>query len=74
MARRATEIRELTERIEALPVDQQAKLLEVVMTPQMRLRLLVAGVRRRGSVKDERRIDRVVDGAVKRIRRAAGSR
>jgi hypothetical protein len=45
--------------IEALPMDDKAQLLEAVMTPQMRLRLLV---------------NHVVNRAVKRVRRAAGTR
>jgi hypothetical protein len=34
--------------IEALPMDDKAQLLEAVLTPQMRLRILVNQVRRRG--------------------------
>ena len=60
--------------IEALPMDDKAQLLEAVMTPQMRLRLLVNQVRRRGDAGTDRRVDRVVNRAVKRVRRAAGTR
>jgi hypothetical protein len=60
--------------IEALPMDDKAQLLEAVMTPQMRLRLLVNQVRRRGDGGADRHVDRVVNRAVKRVRRAAGTR
>ena len=40
------------------------------MTPQMRLRLLVDQVRRQGAVKDESKIDVIVNQAVKRVRRS----
>jgi hypothetical protein len=60
--------------IEALPMDDKAQLLEAVMTPQMRLRILVNQVRRRGDEGADRHVDRVVNRAVKRVRRAAGTR
>ena len=64
----------IRERIEALPVDDKAQLLEAMMTPQMRLRLLVNQVRRRNDGVSDRHVDRVVNRAVKRVRRAAGTR
>lgn len=60
--------------IEALPMDDKAQLLEAVMTPQMKLRLLVNQVRRRGDAGTDRHVDRVVNRAVKRVRRATGTR
>jgi hypothetical protein len=64
----------IKERIDALPMEDKAQLLEAVMTPQMRLRILVNQVRRRGDGGADGHVDRVVNGAVKRARRAAGTR
>jgi hypothetical protein len=64
----------IKERIEALPIEDKAQLLEAVMTPQMRLRLLVNQVRRRNDGVSDRHVDRVVNQAVKRVRRAASTR
>jgi hypothetical protein len=60
--------------INALPIEDKAQLLEAVMTPQMRLRILVNQVRRRVGGVSDRHVDRVVNKAVKRVRRAAGAR
>ena len=65
--------------VEAVPrhpeiKEDKAQLLEAVMTPQMRLRILVNQVRRRGDAVSNRHVDRVVNKAVKRVRRAAGAR
>jgi hypothetical protein len=65
-------IEDLAEAIVALPFEDQARLLEKVMTPQMRLRLLVDQVRRQGAEPDQSKIDVVVSQAVKRVR--SGSR
>jgi hypothetical protein len=64
----------IKERIDALPMEDKAQLLEAVMTPRMRLRLLVNQVRRRGEAGVDGQVDRVVNRAVKRVRRAAGTR
>lgn len=64
----------IKQRIEALPMEDKAQLLEAVMTPQMRLRVLVNQVRRRGDGVSDHRVDRVVNRAVKRVRRAEGTR
>jgi hypothetical protein len=61
-------------RIEALPMKDKAQLLEAVMTPQMRLRILVNQVRRRGDAGADGHVDRVVNRAMKRVRSAAGTR
>ena len=52
-------------------MEEKAQLLEAVMTPRMRLRLLVNQVRRRGDCRADGHVDRVVNQAVKRVRRAA---
>jgi len=52
----------------------KAQLLEAVMTPQMRLRILVNQVRRRDDGGADAHVDRVVNGAVQRVRRAAATR
>ena len=64
----------IRERIEALPIEDKAQLLEAVMTPQMRLRLLLNQVRRRNDEVSDGHVDRVVNRAVKRVRRATGTR
>jgi hypothetical protein len=64
----------IKERIEALPMAAKAQLIEAVMTPPMRLRILVNRVRRRGDAVSDQYVDRVVNRAVKRVRRAAGTR
>ena len=64
----------IKERIDALPLEDKAKLLEAVLTPRMRLRLLVNQVRRRGETGSDSQVDRVVNRAVKRVRRAKGTR
>jgi hypothetical protein len=64
----------IKESINALPMEDNAQLLEAVMTPQMRLPILVNQVRRRGGGVSDRHVDRVVSKAVKRVRRAAGAR
>ena len=64
----------IKQRSEALPMKDKAQLLEAVMTPQMRLRVLVDQVRRGGGAGAEGHVDRVVNRAVKRVRRAAGTR
>jgi hypothetical protein len=68
MATNLARIEALAEAIEALPFKDQARLLERVITPQLRLHLLVDQVRRQGVVPDERRFDVVVNQAVKRVR------
>jgi hypothetical protein len=68
MATNLARIEALAEAIEALPFKDQARLLERVITPQLRLHLLVDQVRRQGVVPNERRIDVVVNQAVKRVR------
>ena len=52
----------------------KAQLIEAVMTPQMRLRILVNQVRRRRDGFSDQKVDRVVNRAVKRVRSAAGTR
>ena len=74
MAKTAKQIRELAERIEALPPKDRVKLLDEVLTPAMRMRLLADQVRRRTAIRDERQIDRAVNRAVQRARRAVEHR
>jgi len=64
----------IKERIDALPLKDKAQLLEAMMTPQMRLRILVNQVRRRGNGGADSHLDCAVNRAVKRVRRAAGTR
>jgi hypothetical protein len=52
----------------------KAQLIEAMMTPPMRLRILFNQVRHRGDAVFDQHVDRVVNRAVKRVRRAAGTR
>ena len=71
MAQPSRKLLALTESIGALRPTEQATLMEMVMTPRMRLRLLVNQVRRQRPLRDERQIDRVVNRTVRRIRSAS---
>ena len=57
-----------------LPSRDQLALIEGLLTPAMRLRLIVGQVRSQAGPRDEGRIDAVVDRTVRRVRsrRAAG--
>jgi hypothetical protein len=52
----------------ALPSCDQVALVEGLLTPAMQLRLIVRQVRRQAGPRDERRIDRVVDRGVRKVR------
>lgn len=69
MARLEKEIDELAKRIEALPAKRRFRLLERLLTPEVQLHLAVEELRRHVRVKDERQIDRVVNKAVRELRR-----
>ena len=59
-------------RAKALPSRDQQALIEGLLTPAMRLRLIVEQVWRQPGPRDERTIDAVVDLAVRKVRRARG--
>lgn len=70
MARRRDHVEATLEHVREWPTRDQAALVEDLLTPELRLRLLVQEVRRHVRVSDERTIDRVVGRGVHRVRRA----
>ncbi len=68
MARNLKEILELTERLEALPPEDQARILGRVLTPQMELRLLANEFGRRTRGHAPRKIARDVNRTVRQVR------
>jgi len=72
--RRRDEIERTLEQVRSWPTKDQVVLIEGLLTPKTRLRLLVEEARRQVRVKDEREIDRAVNRAVRRVRRARAAR
>jgi hypothetical protein len=68
MATRRTELDAMLRRAKALPSRDQLARVEGLLTPAMQLRLIVRQVRRQTGPRDERRIDQVVDRAVRKVR------
>ena len=68
MARLEKDIADLAKRIEALPAERRLRLLEHVLTPKLRFRLLLEDIRRHVRA-PQRKIDRVVNQAVREVRR-----
>jgi hypothetical protein len=68
MATRRTELDAMLRRAKTLPSRDQLALVEGLLTPAMQLRLIVRQVRRQAGPRDERRIDQVVDRAVRKVR------
>ena len=66
--RRREEIERTLERVRSWPAEDQAALIEGLLTPELRMRLILEEVRRHVRA-PQRKIDRVVDQAVRRIRR-----
>jgi hypothetical protein len=68
-----TEIAELRRRLVSLPAEGQARVLEGVLTPGLRLRVLAEQLRHRTSVlTDEQEVlaEREIDDAVREVRRS----
>ena len=68
------DVDELRERLAALPMARQARVLESVLTPGLRLRVLAEQVRRQvGPLSDEEeaQAEREIDEAVKEVRRSS---
>jgi hypothetical protein len=66
------EVDELRQRLAALPVERQARVLESVLTPGLRLRVLAEQVRAQVgplSDADEETVEREIADAVKEVRR-----
>jgi len=68
MARTEKEIDELARRIEALPREPRAKLLERILWPEIELHRAAQQARKHVRA-DDAVVDRVVNKAVRRIRR-----
>jgi hypothetical protein len=67
------EIAELRRRLVSLPAEGQARVLEGVLTPGLRLRVLAAQLRHRADVlTDEQEVlaEREIDNAVREVRRS----
>lgn len=67
------DVDELRERLAALPIARQARVLEGVLTPGLRLRVLAEQVRHQiGPLSDaaEAEAEREIDEAVKEVRRS----
>ena len=74
MSRMASEIRELSERIESLGTKQKVKLLERVLTPEMELRFAMEHMARRSRHVSSRVLDRAADRAIQEVRRERAER
>ncbi len=74
MTRMASEIHELTERIESLGTKQKMKLLERVLTPEVELRLAMEQMTRRVRHVPSGVLDRASDRAIREVRLERASR
>jgi hypothetical protein len=74
MATRRAALDAVLRRAKTLPSRDQLALIEGLLTPAVRLRLIVRQIRNQGGPRNERRIDAAVDRAVRKVRgaRAAG--
>ncbi|TMB01482.1 MAG: hypothetical protein E6J70_08305 [Deltaproteobacteria bacterium] len=70
MASRREEVDAVLRLARRLSVEDRFRLIRGLLTPEIQLRLLAEQVRRQGRIRDERRIDSVVNRAVRRQRRA----
>jgi hypothetical protein len=70
MATRRAELDAMLRRAKALPSRDQLALIEGLLTPAMRLRLIIRQVRSQGGPRNERRIDAVVDRTARKLRDA----
>jgi hypothetical protein len=70
MATRRAELDAMLRRARALPSRDQLALIAGLLTPAMRLRLIIRQVRNQGGPRNERRIDTIVDRTVGKLRDA----
>jgi len=70
VARRREEVDRVLIQIRRWTAEDRLRLIQGLLTPEIRLRLLAEQVRGQGRPRDERRIDVVVNRAVRRVRRA----
>jgi hypothetical protein len=74
MATRSADLAVMLRQARALSSRDQLALVEGLLTPAMRLRLIVRQIRNQGRSRDERRIDQVVDRAVRKVRGGRAAR
>lgn len=74
MAPRRSDLTLMLSRAKALPARDQAALIEALLTPALRMRLIVGEIRSQSGPRDERKIDAVVDRAVRKVRTARAAR
>jgi hypothetical protein len=74
MATRSTDLAAIRRRARALSSRDRLALVGGLLTPAMRLRLIVRQIRNLGRSRDERRIDQVVDRAVRKVRGGRAAR
>lgn len=74
MARLRAEVEAVVEQAKRWPSEDRAALVEALMTPKLRLKLLLEDARNRVKVPDDAQIDRTVNRAVRRIRRDRSAR
>jgi len=70
VARRREEVDRVLILTRRWTAEDRLRLIQGLLTPEIRLRLLAEQVRGQGRPRDERRIDVVVNRAVRRVRRA----
>jgi len=70
VARRREEVDRVLIQTRRWTAEDRLRLIQGLLTPEIRLRLLAEEVRGQGRPRDERRIDVVVNRAVRRVRRA----
>jgi len=70
VARRREEVDRVLIQTRRWTAEDRLRLIQGLLTPEIRLRLLAEQVRGQGRPRDERRIDVVVNRAVRRVRRA----
>jgi hypothetical protein len=74
MATRRAALETMLRRAKTLPSQDQLALIEGLLTPAIRLRLIVRQIREQAGPRDERHIDAVVDRAVRKVRGARAPR
>jgi len=70
VARRREEVDRVLIQTRRWTAEDRLRLIQGLLAPEIRLRLLAEQVRCQGRPRDERRIDVVVNRAVRRVRRA----
>lgn len=74
MATKATEIRQMTERLKAMSVEDRAKVLHEILTPGVELRMVAESMWQRTRKVPTRTLNRAIDRAVREVRRERAAR